>query len=184
MGIGGAERAAEEEIEDARHDRRALIGLKDRNEKTQRPLNGFGPSVQYRGAAEEFIERTQKGTSGKRKGGAMKTLTCVATAAVMLLAPQMAQTNTKAMLLGKVLTARTIYVENRTSNSEIQNRVYLELAKWGRFQIVDSPKKADLVLRLSGSNMVTFVPAGEKTYVYDPAVSGRLRRWKNRLLAT
>ena len=83
----------------------------------------------------------------------MKTLTCVATAAFVLLAPQMAQTNTKAVLPGRVLTARTIYVENRTSNSEIQNHVYLELAKWGRFQIVDSPKKADMVLRLSGSNM-------------------------------
>ena len=103
----------------------------------------------------------------------MKTLTCVATAAFVLLAPQIAQTNTKAVLPGRVLTARTIYVENRTSNSEIQNHVYLELAKWGRLQIVDSPKKADLVLRLAGSNMVTFVPAGKKTYIYDPAVSGR-----------
>src|SRR5262252_5971821 len=103
----------------------------------------------------------------------MKTVTFVATAAFVLLAPQMAQTNTKAVLPGRVLTARTIYVENRTSNSEIQNHVYLELAKWGRFQIVDSPKKADMVLRLSGSNMVTFVPAGEKTHIYDPAVSGR-----------
>lgn len=103
----------------------------------------------------------------------MKTVTCLATVALVLLAPQMAQTNTKAVLPGKVLTARTIYVENRTSNTEIQNNVYLELAKWGRFQIVDSPKKADLVLRLSGRSMVTFVPAGEKTYIYDPAASGR-----------
>jgi len=103
----------------------------------------------------------------------MKMVTCVATAALVLWAPQMAQTNTKPAIPGKVLAARTIYVENRTSSAEIQNHVYLELAKWGRFQIVDSPKKADLVLRLSGSNMVTFVPAGEKTYIYDPAAGGR-----------
>jgi len=103
----------------------------------------------------------------------MKTVPCFATVALVLLAPQIAQTNTKAVFPDKVLTARTLYVENRTSNTEIQNNVYLELAKWGRFQIVDSPRKADLVLRLSGSSMVTFVPAGEKTYIYDPAVSGK-----------
>jgi hypothetical protein len=103
----------------------------------------------------------------------MRTGAGVVVAAAMLLGPQVAQANTKEPLPAKVLAARTIYVENRTSNAEIQNNVYLELAKWGRFQIVDSPKKADVVLRLSGSNMVTFVPAGEKTYVYDPAVSGR-----------
>ena len=74
----------------------------------------------------------------------MKSGMCVATSALVLLAPQMAQTNTKGTVPGKVLAARTTYVENRTSSAEIQNHVYLELAKWGRFQIVDSPRKADL----------------------------------------
>ena len=147
--------------------------LANSTEQPQGQLDGFGSYAQYRGAAEKFIERTQKGDVRRTEGGPMKTVTCVAAAALVLLAPQMAQTNTKSTLPGKVLAARTIYVENRTSNAEIQNTVYLELAKWGRFQIVDSPKKADLVLRLSGANMVTFVPAGEKTYIYDPSTNGR-----------
>jgi hypothetical protein len=92
----------------------------------------------------------------------------VLAAAMMLLGPQIAQANDRAPLPANVLSARKIYVDNRTGDAAIQNHAYLELAKWGRFQIVDAPQKADVILRLLGSDKVTFVPAGEKTYVYGP----------------
>jgi hypothetical protein len=110
----------------------------------------------------------------------MKTMALVFVAGVMLLGPEMARGNTKAGVPGKVLAARKIYVENRTSDAELQNDAYLELAKWGRFQIVDSPKKADVVLRLNGGSnrgnkggdTATLVPTGEKTYLYNSSVGG------------
>jgi len=68
----------------------------------------------------------------------------------------------------KVLTAKTIYVDNQTNDAELQHDAYMGLSKWGRFEIVDSPQKADLVLRLSGSSVVKFVPGGDATATYTP----------------
>lgn len=101
----------------------------------------------------------------------MKIVTSVFVAAVMLAGPQVAQAIPKTPLPVNVLSARKIYVDNRTGDAAIQNNAYLELAKWGRFQIVDSVQRADVVLRFFGSETVTFLPAGEKTYVYGPAAN-------------
>jgi hypothetical protein len=100
----------------------------------------------------------------------MKTVASTFAVAVMLLWPQILRANTPAPLPANVLAARKIYVDNRTGDAAMQNHAYLELTKWGRFQIVDSPQKADVVLRLFGRD-AAFVPAGEKTYVYKPTVS-------------
>jgi len=58
-----------------------------------------------------------------------------------------------------VLAARTIYIDNQTTDAGLQNNAYLALAKWGRFQVADSAEKADVVLRLSGSSSVRAVPS-------------------------
>jgi hypothetical protein len=100
----------------------------------------------------------------------MKTVACSLGVAVMLLWPQMMQANTPAPLPVNVLAARKIYVDNRTGDAAMLNHAYLELTKWGRFQIVDSPQKADVVLRLFGRD-AAFVAASEKTYVYKPGAS-------------
>jgi hypothetical protein len=68
----------------------------------------------------------------------------------------------------KVLSAKTIYVDNQTNDAELQHDAYMGLGKWGRYDIVDSPQKADLVLRLSGSSVVKFVPGGEAAATYNP----------------
>jgi hypothetical protein len=67
-----------------------------------------------------------------------------------------------------VLNARTIYVDNQTTSAELQNTAYTELSKWGRFLVVDSPQKADIVLRLSNGNYVKFVPGEENPPANDP----------------
>jgi hypothetical protein len=64
-------------------------------------------------------------------------------------------------LPSKILAAQTVFVDNQTTTAELQNTVYTELSKWGRLQIVDTPQKADIVLRLSNGNAVKFVPGGE-----------------------
>jgi hypothetical protein len=56
-----------------------------------------------------------------------------------------------------VLSAKTIYVENQTTDGQLQTAVYVELTKWGRYQIVENREKADLILSLSNGNIVRFV---------------------------
>jgi hypothetical protein len=74
----------------------------------------------------------------------------------------------RASLPSRVLAAKTVYVENQTTTAELQNTAYTELTKWGRLQIVDTPQKADIVLRLSNGNYVKFVPGGENAPVAEP----------------
>jgi hypothetical protein len=74
-----------------------------------------------------------------------------------------------------VLSARTIYVDNQTNDASLLDDAYMGLNKWGRFDLVDSPRKADLILRLSGSSYVKYVPGGDSSATYDPKpVSARL----------
>ncbi len=74
----------------------------------------------------------------------------------------------RAALPSKVLSARTIYVDNQTNDAEIQHDAYMGLTKWGRYEIVDTQQKADLVLRFTGSSVVKFVPGSDASDKYDP----------------
>jgi len=79
----------------------------------------------------------------------------------ILLTAGLTQANEKpAAIPQKVISARTIYVDNQTNDTGLQHDAYLGLSKWGRYDIVDSPQKADIVLRLYGSSAVKFVPGG------------------------
>jgi ATP/maltotriose-dependent transcriptional regulator MalT len=70
--------------------------------------------------------------------------------ATLLLSPALSWASDKRPSLPtSVLSARTIYVDNQTASAELQNTAYTELAKWGRFQVVDAPQKAEIVLALA-----------------------------------
>jgi hypothetical protein len=89
--------------------------------------------------------------------------------ATFLLSPPQAHANEKRLSLpASVLSARTVYVDNQTTSAELQNTAYTELSKWGRFQVVDAPQKADIVLRLSNGNYVKLVPANGDSSANDP----------------
>lgn len=69
----------------------------------------------------------------------------------------------------KILTAHTIYVDNQTPDAELQLDAVMGLSRWARFDIVDAPQKADLVLRLLGSTVVKYTPAQQQVPAkYDP----------------
>ena len=74
----------------------------------------------------------------------------------------------RASLPASVVSARTVYVDNQTTTAELQNTAYTELSKWGRLQIVDTPQKADIVLRLSNGNYVKFVTGEENPPTSKP----------------
>jgi hypothetical protein len=89
--------------------------------------------------------------------------------AAIVLAFGIAQANEKrGAVPSRVLSAKTIFVDNQSNDAEIQHDAYLGMSKWGRYEIVDSPQKADLVLRLFGSSVVKFVPGGDRAATYNP----------------
>jgi hypothetical protein len=60
-----------------------------------------------------------------------------------------------------VVHAHTIFLVNETSFNELQYTIIFELNKWGRFDLVESPDKADLIMRLDSGNHVRAVPEGQ-----------------------
>ncbi len=65
-----------------------------------------------------------------------------------------------------IFSARTVYIDNQSGFAELTNVAYLELSRWGRFEPVESAKKADLTIVLTGSSYVRFVAESEPP-MYD-----------------
>ena len=98
----------------------------------------------------------------------MKTAIPVIAFVVLLLTLDTTQAKDKHSAVPlKVLSARTIFVDNQTNDAELQHDAYMGLSKWGRYEIVDAPQKADIVLRISGSSSVKFVPGGDAVSTYN-----------------
>ena len=95
----------------------------------------------------------------------------VAAAIVLLSGAQVAAANKKAAALpASLLAARTIYIDNQTTDGGLRNNAYLGLAKWGHLQVVDSADKADVVLILTGSAYVK--PASSERPMAAPTTPG------------
>jgi hypothetical protein len=60
-----------------------------------------------------------------------------------------------------LFSAHCVYVENQTTDAQLQTSVYTDLMRWGRLQIAESAQKADIILRISNGNMVRFVSSEE-----------------------
>ena len=99
----------------------------------------------------------------------MKKMTSMLFIAAIAMGFGRAQANEKrGALPSKVLSAKTIYVDNQANDAELQHDTYMALSKWGRYEIVDASQKADVVLRLSGSSIVKFAPGGDPSATYNP----------------
>jgi hypothetical protein len=60
-----------------------------------------------------------------------------------------------------VTTAHSVFLQNQTGFPELEYTALLELNKWGRFDVVASQDKADLVLVLTGGTHVRAIPDGQ-----------------------
>lgn len=49
----------------------------------------------------------------------------------------------------RILSAKSVYFDDRTGVDAVANRALSEVKKWGRFQVVQDRKSADLILLLS-----------------------------------
>ncbi len=54
-----------------------------------------------------------------------------------------------APLPAKVLIAKTIYIDNKSDRQALADMAYTQLMKWGKYRVLDSKEKADLVLVLT-----------------------------------
>ncbi len=52
----------------------------------------------------------------------------------------------------KVFSAKTIYIQNDSGYAATANKAYTQLQAWGKFQVVNTKEKADLVLVLTVSS--------------------------------
>jgi hypothetical protein len=64
----------------------------------------------------------------------------------------------------QILSAKTAYIDNQSGHAEIADRSYDELMKWGRFEILSDPKKADIILRFTSTEQP---PESASTSSYD-----------------
>jgi len=49
----------------------------------------------------------------------------------------------------QVIAAKTVYIDNQSGIAKLGDRCYTEIQKWGRFQVVQDRKQADLIFLLS-----------------------------------
>lgn len=55
----------------------------------------------------------------------------------------------------ELMQAKTIYILNESGAAALSDKCYSELTEWGRFKIVNDPKAADLVFRISTASRTT-----------------------------
>ena len=92
------------------------------------------------------------------KTNSYRLVLSVATAMVLVVSSY--AKHEKMPLPQKVMTAKTMYIDNRSGVADLGDRAYEELRKWGRFQIVDSAEKADVVLLLSAREYISGYSSG------------------------
>lgn len=66
-----------------------------------------------------------------------------------------------APLPAAIIAAKTVYIQNESNFPDIADKAYTVLKRWGRYQVVDSKEKADLIL--------VFTIAHSTTQGNDPA---------------
>jgi hypothetical protein len=66
-----------------------------------------------------------------------------------LLLPNSTHAQKQPRVSPKILAAKTIYFQNKTASDAVGANTLDQLKKWGKFQIVSDPNKADLIILLS-----------------------------------
>ncbi len=97
----------------------------------------------------------------------MKTLLRVAAAALLLASSSALYANkTYTPLPSFVFNAKTVFIENKTGDATLQHTVYLDFARWGRLDVVETRAQAEVIICISGPSNVREVPASEASDGY------------------
>lgn len=88
----------------------------------------------------------------------------------LLLSSVLCFAKTHAPLPRPLMAAKTVYIQNQTGEAKVLDDCFSDLKEWGRFQIVDSPESADVVLVLSKSSSPQTL-AGGTSKVWEPTAN-------------
>lgn len=67
-------------------------------------------------------------------------------------------------LPAQVLSAKTVFIDNQSGFAKIGDRAYEQITKWGRFQVIQDRKRADLILLLSAREYTGgYITSGSQT---------------------
>ena len=80
--------------------------------------------------------------------------------AVILVVPPIYAADKYPPLPASVLAAKTVFIDNQTGFSQITDKAYEALTKWGRYKIVKDKKDADLVLQFTADTQGRPTPPG------------------------
>lgn len=73
-----------------------------------------------------------------------------------------------APLPAKVLTAKTIYIQNQTPYQAFTDVAYTELKDWGRYKVVTTKQQADLILVISQANAYSVGRSTGYVSIFNP----------------
>jgi hypothetical protein len=89
----------------------------------------------------------------------MKAAQTVALAVVLVVSPIYAA-DKYPPLPASVIAAKSVFIDNQTGFTQISDKAYEALTKWGRYQIVKDKKDADLVLQFTADTGGRPTPPG------------------------
>ncbi len=89
----------------------------------------------------------------------MKAAKTVALAVVLAVSPIYAA-DKYPPLPASVIAAKTVFIDNKTGYTQVADKAYEALSKWGRYKIVKDAKDADLVLQFTADTEGRPTPPG------------------------
>jgi hypothetical protein len=89
----------------------------------------------------------------------MKAAKTLALASVLVVSPMYAA-DKYPPLPASVTAAKTVFIDNQTGSSQVTDKAYAALSKWGRYKVVKDAKDADLVLRFTADTGGRPTPPG------------------------
>ena len=102
---------------------------------------------------------SRSGESCFPNGGCMKAAKKLALALVLVVSPMYAA-DKYPPLPASVIAAKTVYIDNQTGSSQVTDKAYEALTKWGRYTVVKDAKSADLVLQFTAETGGRPTPPG------------------------
>ncbi len=111
-------------------------------------LSLIGDSARAPKLSRRCSGRTVVQSTGGSVVGASRYLIAALIVAA-LVTPTASQDHKYSNLAPKLLTAKSVYFEDRTGAAHVGEKALAQLKKWGRFQIVTEQKQADLIILLS-----------------------------------
>ena len=112
----------------------------------------------------------------------MKAAKTLALAVVLVVSPMYAA-DKYPPLPASVIAAKTVFIDNQTGYTQITDKAYEALTKWGRYKIVKDAKDADLVLRFTADTEGRPTPPGNNIDQSPTPIVLSIRDQTNELLS-